>query len=154
MDQDRCKFSMGGTILFLFWLFVSMFTFPAWAKTADRLEAKAGDSEMILPGIVVEEVKTNPSPQKPMLQEGDILLSWSRGDAHGEFESPFSFWWLYTEQRPLGIVSVQGLRRGEAKTWILGSNEFNIRVRPNFTGRGLAKYEQARGLAKAGKVTQ
>ena len=153
-DQDRRTFSIGGATRFLFWLFASLFISSAWGQTADPQHTKAGDSEILLPGIAVEEVPTNLSSQKPVLQEGDILLSWWRGEVHGEFESPFSFWWLHAEQQPLGMVSVQGLRRGEAKTWVLGRNDYYARTRPNLTGTRLAQYKQAQELAKAGKVSR
>ncbi len=41
------------------------------------------------PGIVVEEVAKHSEAEKAGLQAGDVLLSWSRGDAKGGIESPF-----------------------------------------------------------------
>jgi len=41
------------------------------------------------PGIVVEEVTKNSEGEKAGLQQNDILLTWSRGDAKGEIKSQF-----------------------------------------------------------------
>src|SRR5713226_9444747 len=41
------------------------------------------------PGVVVEEVKKNSAADQARIQAGDVILSWSRGDAKGQIESPF-----------------------------------------------------------------
>src|SRR6266849_1081942 len=41
------------------------------------------------PGIVVEKVAKNSEAETAGLQEGDVLLSWSREDAEGKVTSPF-----------------------------------------------------------------
>jgi CHAT domain-containing protein/Tfp pilus assembly protein PilF len=109
---------------------------------------------MFLPGIVVEETETHYSPEAPALQKGDVLLSWSQGDARGEFESPTILWWLTIDQTPLGPVTVRGWRGGEERAWVLRTNDFYLKARPNFRGLWLARYEHARVLAKEGKVSQ
>jgi len=48
---------------------------PAWAQ--------------LKPGIVMEKVGKNSEAEKAELQEGDVLLSWSREDAKDEIQSPF-----------------------------------------------------------------
>jgi CHAT domain-containing protein/Tfp pilus assembly protein PilF len=109
--------------------------------------------KIILPGIVVEEAGTN-YWEKPVLRRGDLLLSWSRGSAHGACEAPTFLWLLGIEQHPLGRVTVHGLRNGQPKDWTLSNADFVARTRPNFTGVWLRRYEQARQLFKTGEVSE
>jgi CHAT domain-containing protein/Tfp pilus assembly protein PilF len=121
---------------------------------SDTHPAGTGESTpILLSGIVVEEVGTE-YWERPVLREKDVLVSWTRGDSHGKFESPFSLWWMYTEQHPLGTVGIDGLRDGQTRTWILTNNDFSTKARPNFVGAWLEQYDQARDLERAGKVTE
>src|SRR5260370_34826092 len=61
------------------------------------------------PGIVVESVAKYSEAEKSGLEEGDLLLSWSRGDAKGEIESPFDLSGREIEQPPRGNVTFKGL---------------------------------------------
>src|SRR5262249_5690601 len=110
-------------------------------------------ADIFLPGIVVEEAGTGYS-QTPALQKGDVLLSWSRSDAHGEFQSPTLLWIVDIEQRALGPVVVHGLRDGQPRDWTLTASDYRARVRPNVTGEWLRQYELGRDLARAGRVSQ
>ncbi len=52
------------------------------------------------PGITVESVAKYFEAEKAGLQAGDVLLSWSRGDAKGEIKSPFDLSAIEIEQAP------------------------------------------------------
>ncbi|MBZ5525713.1 MAG: CHAT domain-containing protein [Acidobacteriia bacterium] len=119
-------------------------------------QAKAGGSPSDDPksGVVVEAVRKNFAAEKAGLQEGDILLHWSRGGAQGEIESPFTVSAIEIEQSQLGAVTLEGFRGAEKRTWSLGPDSFGIKVRPNFSGPRLAAYQEGRELAKAGKLTE
>ncbi len=68
-------------------------------------------------GVVVEQLAPlywkaiNPlSFAKPPLREGDLIVSWTRGTAHGDLNSPFDWEELVTEQLPHGPVFLKGIR--------------------------------------------
>jgi CHAT domain-containing protein/Tfp pilus assembly protein PilF len=108
-------------------------------------EAKA----KIMPGVVVEKVVPYSEGGKVGLRAGDILLSWIRGDSHGEIQSPFDLLWTETEEAPLGIVKLEGLRGTEKQVWSLGPADWGLTARPNFTGQLLSAYLEAQKLAKS-----
>src|SRR2546423_10533849 len=89
-------------------------------------------SDELRPGVVVEEVKEYWGAEQGGLQAEDILLEWSRGDAHGRIESPFDLTEIEIEQAARGVVTVKGLRGNESKTWELGAAAWGIKIRPNF----------------------
>lgn len=106
------------------------------------------------PGVVVETVRKNFAADRAGLQEGDILLRWSRQDASGEITSPFTVSDIEIEQSQIGVVKVEGFRGQARRTWELGPNSWGLRVRPNLSPEQLGAYNQARDLVKAGAYTQ
>jgi len=86
-------------------------------------------------GVVVEKVAPHSESEKAGLQQGDILLAWSRGDRNGEIQSPFDIMDVETEQGRLGGVKLEG-QRGTARgrqTWSLGPSSWGLTTRPNFS---------------------
>ncbi len=108
----------------------------------------------LLPGVVVEKIAGDSEGSKARLQEGDIILSWARGDVKGEVESPFDLMTLEIEQAPLGPVSLQGIRAARPQTWTLGPDTWGLDARPNFTSGLLASYRQAQSPANASRFSQ
>jgi CHAT domain-containing protein/tetratricopeptide (TPR) repeat protein len=106
------------------------------------------------PGIVVEAVAKNSEAEKAGLQEGDTLLTWSRGDAKGEIESPFHLEDIEVEQAPQGNVTLEGLRGAQSRAWTVGPDDWGIKARPNLSENLLAIYRDGRQLAKAGKLEE
>jgi CHAT domain-containing protein/Tfp pilus assembly protein PilF len=101
---------------------------------------------------VVESVKNGSSSQQGGLQAGDLLLRWTRGEAKGEFESPFDLSWVEIEQAPRGTVTVQGFRGTSQQIWTLGSANWGLVARPNFSESSLSAYLEAQDLAASGKL--
>ncbi|HEY2171575.1 MAG TPA: hypothetical protein VGJ30_18260, partial [Candidatus Angelobacter sp.] len=64
------------------------------------------------PGVVVEKIEKNSAAEQSGLREGDILLTWARGEAHGTLDTTIDFSWLQLEQAPRGAVTIYGTRRG------------------------------------------
>src|SRR5260370_32683796 len=106
------------------------------------------------PGIVVESVAKYSEAEKAGLQEGDLLLSWSRGDAKGEIESPFDLSGTEIEQAPRGNVTLKGFRGAQKRVWELGPDDWGVKTRPNLPQNLLAIYLEGKELAKAGKVNE
>src|SRR5260370_11614024 len=105
-------------------------------------------------GIIVEKVAENSEGKRAGIQEGDILLRWSRSDAQGETQSPFDLATIEIEQSPLGTVTLEGLRGVEKKIWTLGPDTWGIQARPTFSESLLAIYSEGSDLARAGKRAQ
>src|SRR5260370_7259731 len=82
------------------------------------------------PGIVVESVAKYSEAEKAGLQEGDLLLSWSRGDAKGEIESPFDLSGTEIEQAPRGTVTLKGFRDGQRRISHLGPKNWSVKPPP------------------------
>src|SRR6266852_4088594 len=70
-------------------------------------------------GIVVEWLTKSGEGQKAGMRAGDVLLSWTGATSKGEIESPFALPYLGFEQAPRGAVRIEGIRRGEKRTWVL-----------------------------------
>ena len=102
-------------------------------------------------GLVVEQVAQNTPAQKAGVHPGDILLSWKRASAHGEFESPFDLAYVFLEQAPRGPIKVAALRGGRRIEWLFRSDAWGISVRPNFTNPLLSIYLQGEELFASGK---
>src|SRR6267154_94355 len=102
------------------------------------------DLKDLKPGVVVEEVKKNSAADQARIQAGDVLLSWSRGDAKGQIESPFDVSLMEFEQVPRGTVTLDGLRGTEKRTWTLGPYARWIQARPAFSESLLAIYSEGR----------
>ena len=116
--------------------------------------APANPLEELAKGIVVEEVDNRDSKaEKAGFQEGDILLNWVRGDARGEIESPFDLSQITIEEASRGVVRIEGLRGTGKRVWVLESDVWGVKVRPNFPDALLGIYREGRELARAGKLT-
>jgi CHAT domain-containing protein/Tfp pilus assembly protein PilF len=105
------------------------------------------------PGLVVESVAKNSEGEKAGLAEGDVILSWSRGNLSGQIDSPFDLAEIETEQEPRGEVTLQGTRGGRKQAWVIGAGEWGIRARPDLAGSLLAIYLDGQALATAGKLS-
>src|SRR5215831_678652 len=103
--------------------------------------------------IVVEQTQSNFEAERAGIQKDDVLLRWSRGDAHGEIESPFDLMVLEIDQEPRGPVTLEGLRGGEKLSWKLGPNSWRIKARPDLAADVLAEYLRGEDLVHAGKLT-
>jgi CHAT domain-containing protein/Tfp pilus assembly protein PilF len=105
-------------------------------------------------GAVVEEVAKNSAAEKAGLQEGDVLLTWNRGDATGNIESPFDISILAIEQGPRGTVSLNGSRGTEKSVWKLEPGSWGLKTRPVLPQGLLLSYLEGRKLAQSGKWTE
>lgn len=139
--------------VFCFNLAVGLAIHAQAARAATDRPVKAGitlaeqKEPRLLPGVVVEKVERNSEAEKAGLREGDVILSWSRGDQQEKVESPFDIAWLDIEQRPRGVVTVQGFRDGQVRSWKLSPVYWSLDVRPNFSG-ALLRYFQDRNKKK------
>ena len=82
------------------------------------------------------------------------MLSWSRGDAKGEIDSPFAVAYVSIEQAPRGLVTVHGLSGTQTRTWVLGSDTWGIQTRPNILGTYLSTYQEGMQLAAGNKPVE
>jgi S1-C subfamily serine protease len=98
--------------------------------TSAFAQAQPAAAETLGPGVVVEEVEKKSAVEKAGLQDGDVLLGWSRGDHAGVFESPFDLITLQTTERPLGTVTVTGLRGDARHQWEMGGDAWGITSSP------------------------
>jgi CHAT domain-containing protein/Tfp pilus assembly protein PilF len=101
--------------------------------------------------VVIESVAKNSEGEKAGFAEGDILLSWSRGDAKGQIESPFDLSGVEMEQEPRGAVTLEGTRGARKQTWMIGPDKWGIQTRPILPDALLTKYSELQNLVKAGK---
>jgi CHAT domain-containing protein/tetratricopeptide (TPR) repeat protein len=135
------------------WLAILYLICSAWNSQAlPQHSPSPHDSEIqISSGVVVEKVVQHGEGEKAGLYEGDVLLSWSRGESKGEIESPFDLAEIETEQKTLGMVKLEGLRGTERRVWPLGPSDWGLTTRPNFAGAFLTSYREGQDLAKTGK---
>jgi CHAT domain-containing protein/Tfp pilus assembly protein PilF len=103
-------------------------------------------------GVVVESVAKGSEGEKAGLKDGDLLVTWSRGDAKGEIESPFDLSNLEIEQEPRGNVTLEGLRSAEKRTWVMGPDDWGVKTRPFLPDNLLGTYREAQEFAVAGKT--
>ncbi len=109
----------------------------------------------ILPGAVIEKFEDEFSSTKAAgMLEGDLALSWSRGETRGVLDSPFALSALAVDQIPLGNVVVEGRRGGEKKTWTLRKRYWGTLTRPNFCGVALNEYQKAIKLIDDGNPVE
>jgi hypothetical protein len=125
---------------------VSSFGQPTGPSQADSSSAPYSA------GIVIEELNHKAAPDLGGLQEGDVLLGWSRGQSHGTLNTPFSFLELTYEQWPKGKVTLWGRRGLEERKWQLPWQYWAITVRPNFEGSALEVYLRGRRLEQSGNL--
>src|SRR5690349_11580183 len=100
-----------------------------WTKI--RVAAGEHDAPPSRLALVIEEVAKNSEGQKGGVKKGDIVRSWLRGEARGDFESPFDLSMVEVEQAPRGAVTLQGQRGEEERTWVLGQDSWGIRIQPD-----------------------
>jgi tetratricopeptide (TPR) repeat protein len=128
---------------------------PASSATIAPAKGKISSAKdlegQLLPGVVVEKVEKNSEAEKAGLREGDVLLSWSRGDEQGKIESPFDVSWIDIEQRPRGTVELHGVRGKEVRAWHPGQMSWSIPCRPNLSRSILPIYRKAGAQFKAAK---
>jgi CHAT domain-containing protein/Tfp pilus assembly protein PilF len=105
-------------------------------------------------GIVVDAVDKNFEGEKAGLQPGDILLHWTRDGANGQIASPFDLSWVEVEQAPRGDVTLEGLRRGEKRAWLLGAGSWAVHTRANLPESLLSVYVEGQKLAAEGKLKE
>jgi CHAT domain-containing protein/tetratricopeptide (TPR) repeat protein len=108
-------------------------------------------------GIVVEKIVKNSTAEKAGLRVGDVLLSWSRGDHRGVFESPFDLVAVETEERSQGNIRIRGLRQNSAREWVLGPESWysaRLATRPNFSAAMLSLYRRAKQSLQANRAGQ
>ena len=105
-------------------------------------------------GVVVESVAKKSEGEKAGLAEGDVILSWTRSDVRGEFESPFDLSKIQTEEEPRGRVILEGTQDGLKRTWAMGPENWGIQVRPSLSSTLLAIYREGIELANAGKLSE
>jgi CHAT domain-containing protein len=118
-------------------------------------QTKLGRQQLLNPGVVVLDVQKGGDAEKAGLQEGDILLRWSRGDASGELELPFDVSWVDIEQRPRGQVTFEGVRGSTSQTWVLKRDgTWKLKTRPNLKGQLLVTYLNAYQLVKKKRFAQ
>src|SRR6476646_1770752 len=83
------------------------------------------------PGVVVEKMTRGLAADKAGLRESDTILSWGRGVDHGRIDSPFDLSAVEVEQASRGVITLNGLRGQEPRTWTLNpSNNWGIETRP------------------------
>src|SRR5215831_4646129 len=124
----------------------------AWGQQESH--RRLGEIENLRPGIVVEEVARHSSADRTGIRAGDILLSWSRGYAQDQIESPFDLSHIVIEQGPRGAVTLTGLRGDEKRTWQVGPDDWGLKTRPNFQPALLDSYLKCKGLARGGNPAQ
>jgi CHAT domain-containing protein/Tfp pilus assembly protein PilF len=100
----------------------------------------------------VEGVAKNLEGEKAGLVVGDVILGWSRGNANGQFESPFELLEIEAEQKPRGQVILEGTRKGQNETWSMGPDQWGVEIRPSLPSRLIDLYQEGQELAQAGKL--
>lgn len=110
--------------------------------------------EEIKQGVVIEQVAKGSEAERAKIQQGDIILRWTSGDASGNIENPFDLSWIEIEQGERGQVILSGLRNNQELTWTVGLQEWGITSRPNLHGTLLSIYSAGQNLAKAGKLAE
>jgi CHAT domain-containing protein/Tfp pilus assembly protein PilF len=152
----QCRFlpQIALRLLCLSAIALSLPAFPVLAQTAPHSKIDTVCPTELQSGVFVESLAKNSEAEKAGLLEGDLLLSWSRGDTHGQIESPFDLLDIEVEQEPRGRVTVEGSRGEVRQVWIVGPNEWGIQARPSLPPPLLAIYREGEQLANSGKVAE
>ena len=127
--------------------------FLTWGSISMSGQTAPTDALKLQPGVVVEQVFPNAIGEKAGIKEGDVILRWSRGAIGGEIASPFGLDQIEMEQEPQGAVTLEGLRGSEKQTWVMGADNWKVKVRPQLAGTLLSVYREARELEKANKAS-
>jgi CHAT domain-containing protein/Tfp pilus assembly protein PilF len=134
-------------------LFLASVSVLEQTRRAESATIPCAEAEL-KPGLVVERIAKNSEGEKAGLAEGDVILSWSRGDAKGAIQSPFDLSDVEEEPEPLGRATLEGLRAGARQTWGVGPDKWGIQARPNFQGRLLENYRRGQELLQSGKLEE
>jgi hypothetical protein len=124
---------------------------PILAQASSAVDTSTSCAAELGDGVVVESVAKNSEGERAGLAEGDIILSWSRGDAKGHISSPFDLADAETEQEPRGRVTLEGSRGEARQSWVVGPDTWGIQARPTLPPALLAIYREGQELAKAEK---
>jgi CHAT domain-containing protein/Flp pilus assembly protein TadD len=142
----------GQSAAFLFAL--SLLSIPAFApqESVAKTELQHSGHSMVQPGVVLEKFDGEfDGPKKIGMEPGDVLLTWSRGNAGGKLESPFDLSLVVSEELVQGAVTFEGLRGSEKKVWTLTSPWWGSIMRPNFSETAAAAYSEGAKLVAEGK---
>jgi S1-C subfamily serine protease len=85
-----------------------LFSHPSFGQVPTYPNEAAGSCTELKPGVVVESVGKNSEAEKAGLAEGDVILSWNRGELNGEIRSPFDLAEAEIEQGPRSQVGLRG----------------------------------------------
>lgn len=88
------------------------------------------------------------------MQPDDVVLSWSRGNAGGDIDSPFALSSVLLEESEWGIIVLKGRRGSEERSWSLQDRYWGTLTRPNFCGTTLAQYLDVAKVIGAGKALE
>jgi CHAT domain-containing protein/tetratricopeptide (TPR) repeat protein len=106
-------------------------------------------------GLVVEQVSKHGQAERVGLRKGDILLGWKRGNASGDFASPFDLTHVFLEQAGRGPVTLKVKRGAINYRLVFGSDTWGISgVRPNFNATLLSVYQEAEKLSADNKLVE
>ncbi len=106
------------------------------------------------PGIVVSSIAERSGAERSGLLEGDILQSWTAGEAQGSLESPFDLLLVETEQLPRGRIVVAGWRGNERRQWTFEPGRLGLKTHPDFPSALLLLYRQGEDLVRKGSFTE
>jgi CHAT domain-containing protein len=116
--------------------------------------AMAFPTEEPRPGIVVSSIAEHSVTERSGLREGDILQSWTAGEAQGSLESPFDLLLVETEQLSRGRVVFAGWRGNEPRQWTVEPGYLGLNTRPNFPSALLRLYQQGEDLVRKGSLAE
>ncbi len=105
-------------------------------------------------GVIVESATAEFEAEKLGIKPGDVIDGWSGVAEHGAIDSPFDLTWVEIEQKPRGLLSLEGRRGAERKSWKFSTDVFGLKVRPVMPDRLAASYSQGNALAEAGKLEE
>jgi CHAT domain-containing protein/tetratricopeptide (TPR) repeat protein len=118
---------------------------------ADERAASSGSDRT---GLVVEGVGRDSGAARAGLQEGDLVVSWSRGPSAGGTACPFVLGTLEMEEAPRGPVTFAGFRATEKREWTVPETRWSLRARPEMPEALLALYRDGRALQAADKAEE
>jgi CHAT domain-containing protein/tetratricopeptide (TPR) repeat protein len=107
----------------------------------------------VIPGAVVERVTKNLVGDKAGIQEGDVILHWSRGEAKGTVISPFDLSEIEIEQGAQGTLTLEVTRGAETRSCVMERGAWGLITRPNIPEKLLSIYRTGRSLADQGKAS-